>query len=126
MQTEQAVDSSGAQKGRIRVRVDADVNIAAPIARRLVNVELMKKIGQMVMTGEPELLVEGEHVYWKVPLLVVPPEDDPNTYPTGRFAYVDAIAGRYALTKTENEALRKAAYPILKELYPEPEEGMVE
>ena len=70
--------------GRIRVQVTTDVNIAAPVARRLVNTELMKKVGQMVMAGEPELFVDGQKVYWKAPLLIVPPDGDANAYPTGR------------------------------------------
>jgi hypothetical protein len=52
--------------GWVRVQVTADVNITAPIARRLVNTELMKKVGQMIMAGEPELLIDGKKVYWKV------------------------------------------------------------
>ena len=112
--------------GKIRVEVTAEVNITAPIARRLVNVELMKKVGQMVVTGEPDLVRERERVLWKVPFWVVPPEDDPNIYPTGTHALVDAISGIYVMSKKEVEALKTVARPILDKLYPEPEEGFVE
>lgn len=112
--------------GKIRVEVTAEVNITAPIARRLVNVELMKKVGQMVMAGEPDLVIERERVLWKVPFWVVPPEDDPNTYPTGTHALVDAISGIYVMSKKEIETLKAVARPILDKLYPESEEGFVE
>jgi hypothetical protein len=112
--------------GRVQVHVTADVNITAPIARRLVNVELMKKVGQMIMAGEPELLVDGQRVYWKVPFLVVPPLGDPHTYPTGTYALVDARSGLYGMGEREIEVLKAAALPILDRLYPEPEEGLVD
>jgi len=104
----------------------ADVNITAPIARRLVNVELMKKVGQMIMAGEPELLIDGQKVYWNVPFLVVPPIGDPHTYPTGTYALVDARSGLYGMGEREIEALKAVARPILDQLYPEPEEGLVD
>jgi hypothetical protein len=115
-----------AVRGQIRVEVTADVNIAAPIARRLVNIELMKKIGDMLMAGEPELLIDGQNVYWNVPFWVVPPDEDPNTYPTGTSALVDAMSGLYVMSPQEIEGLKAAAYPILDTLYPEPEEGVVD
>ena len=111
--------------GRIRVQVTADVNIAAPVARRLVNTELMQKVGQMVMAGEAELLVDGQKVYWKVPLLVVPPDGDANVYPTGRCALVNAYSGIYVLNKKEVEALKSAARPLLYRLYPDLPEGWI-
>jgi hypothetical protein len=113
-------------KGRIRVGVTAEVNITAPVARRLVNIELMKKVGDMLMTGEPELVIDGQKIYWKVPFLVVPPDDDPNIYPTGTYALVDAISGLYVMNPKEIDTLKAAAYPILDRLYPEPEEGLAD
>ena len=107
------------ESGQIRVQVTASISITAPIARRLVNVELMKKVGQMIMTGEPEIYIDGKNIYWKVPLLVVPPDDDDNTYLLGKYALVDAIAGRYTMDKQFIEELRAEARPILERLYPE-------
>lgn len=106
-------------KGQVRIQVTADVNITAPIARRLVNLELIKKVGDLIMTGESELVVDGTKVYWKVPLLVVPPDEDENTYPTGEYALVDAISGLYVLEEEAIEKLKEAARPILDRLYPD-------
>ncbi|MDA1193148.1 MAG: hypothetical protein O3A46_15840 [Candidatus Poribacteria bacterium] len=113
-----SVDVGVEKRGRIRVEVSGDINIGAPIAQRLVDIELMKKVGQMVMAGEPMLLVDGERIYWKVPFVAVPPDDDPNTYPIGVHALVDAIAGTYTLTQSDKEAIRHSARPILYRLHP--------
>jgi hypothetical protein len=116
----QATNVSPAQlEGRIQVQVTADVNITAAIARRLVNTELMMKVGQGVMTGEPRIYIHGTDIYWEVPLFVVPPDDDDNTYPLGKSAFVDAIAGRYVLTEGEIQEIRAISRPILGKLYPE-------
>lgn len=105
--------------GQIHLQMTADVNITASIAKRMVNVELMKKVGDLIMTGEPELLVDGQKVYWKVPFLVVPPDDDSNTYPTGEYALVEAFSGLYVLKEGALQKLRAAAGPILDCLYPD-------
>lgn len=122
--TNEAQSGQTVVSGKVQVQVIADVNITAPIARRLVNIELMKKVGQMIMAGEPELLIDGQKVYWKVLFLVVPPDNDPNTYPTGKYALVDAISGIYILGKKEIEELKAASDPILDRLYPELEVWM--
>ena len=118
-QTKQAMTT-----GRIQVQVTADVNITAPIAKRLVNIELMKKVGQMIMAGEPELFIDGQNVYWKIPFLVVPPEYDSSTYPTGKYTLVDALSALYVLDKKSIEELKAAARPILYQLYPDLPERM--
>lgn len=120
----QSGQAMASKAGRVQIQVTADVNITASIARRLVNTELMKKVGQMIMAGEPELLVDGQKIYWKVPFLVVPPENDPKTYLTGRYALVDAISGIYMLGKKEIEELKAVARPILHQLYPGLKERM--
>ena len=106
------------QSGKIQIQVIADVNITAPIARRLVNTELMKKVGQMIMAGEAELLIDGQKIYWKVPFLVVPPDGDNKTYLTGQHALIDAISGIYLMSKKEVEELKSSSDPILDRLYP--------
>lgn len=49
--TNEAQSGQTVVSGKVQVQVIADVNITAPIARRLVNIELMKKVGQMIMEG---------------------------------------------------------------------------
>jgi hypothetical protein len=104
--------------GRIHIEITADVNIAAPVARRLVNTELMKKVGQMLVAGDPELLVEGDKIYWKVPIMIVPPLDGTPAYPSGKYALVNAISGLYSMTKEEVKEIESASEPILQRLYP--------
>ncbi len=103
----------------IQVEIKAEVNITAVIAKRLVNIELMEKVGQMIMAGEPELAIDGQKIYWKVPFLVVPPDNDPNLYPTGSYAFVDAISGIYVLDEEAQKELITLSDPILDRLYPE-------
>lgn len=122
-----AVDEKQAQplaSDRIHVEITADISITASIARRLVNTQLMLKVGQMIVAGEPELVTEGQTVYWKVPLWVAPPAHDPNIYPTGKYALVDAVLGTYMLSKQEIEELKAAARPLLYQLYPDLPEWM--
>lgn len=91
--------------------------ISAVEARRLVNIELMKKVGQMIMAGEPEQLIEEGKVYWKVPFLVVPPDVDTNVYPIGKYALIDSTQENYELDEREKEEIKAASRPILYELY---------
>ena len=122
-----AVDERQARqavKGEIHVEITADVSITASIARRLVNTQLMLKVGQMIVAGEPELVTEGQTVYWKVPLWVAPPAHDPTIYPTGTYTLVDAILGTYMLSKQDIEEVKAAARPLLYQLYPDLPEWM--
>lgn len=86
----------------------------------------MKKVGQMVVAGEPELSDERGSIHWKVPLLVVPPDGDSRTYPTRTHALVDAVSGLYSMSRREVEQLEAASEPILQRLYPELEEWIEE
>jgi hypothetical protein len=106
----------------IEVTIKAEVGISARVARRIVNVELIKKVGDLIMTGTPELFMDGKKLYWKVPFLAVPPDDDANTYPTGQSALVDAHSGLYVLEEEDIVCLKTAARPILTQLYPDLEE----
>jgi hypothetical protein len=102
-----------------KIQVVANISINAKIARRLVNVQLMRKVGQMIITGEPEIAVDGESIYWKVPLFVSPPDDDENIYPLKTAVFVDAISGIYVMEAGFVEQLRAESTPILRQLYPE-------
>jgi len=100
------------------------VNITARTAKRIVNIELLK-VGNLIMSGCPKLQRrEDDKLYWEVPFLVVPPDEDLKTYPTGRSAFVDAESGLYGLKKENIQELRAAAEPILDKLYPDLEEYM--
>ena len=108
----------------MEVSIKANLGVSDRVARRMVNLELIKKVGDLIMTDNPELLMDGEKLYWKVPFLVVPPDGDPNTYPTGQYALVDALSGLYVLEEETIEDLKKASEPILDQLYPELNEYM--
>ena len=101
-----------------RIQVVSSISINAKVARRLVNVQLMKKVGQMIITGEPEISVDGSKIYWKVPLFVVPPDGDDKTYQLKQSAFVDAISGIYIMDADFVEKLKAESTPILRQLYP--------
>ena len=100
-----------------RIQVVSNISINAKVARRLVNVQLMKKVGQMIITGEPEITVDGSKIDWKVPLFVVPPDGDDNTYQLKHSAFVDAISGIYIMDADFVEKLKAESTPILRQLY---------
>ncbi len=57
--------------------------------------------------------------YWQTPFLVVPPNGDSKTYPTGEHALVDAHSGIYVLEEQEVARLKAVSRPILIQLYPD-------
>ena len=86
-------------------------------AKRSVNVELIGKIGQAIYTGKPQLYRNGnDEAYWRVPLLVVPPEGNPEDYPLGLYADVDAYSGTYTLDLGTIKKIKEKAISILKNL----------
>ena len=108
------------------VKIQIESSDEAPIlsshaAQRAVNVELVRKMGQLITTGEPQLLIDEAKgaILWQVPFLVQPPLDDKNTYATGESAVVDAYSGNYALEEDALQRIRKAALPIINQLYPD-------
>ena len=68
-------------------------------AQRVVNVQMIQKMGLLVTTGKPQLLLDQAKniICWQVPFLVQPPINDPNIYLTGEYAIVDAYSGAYTL-----------------------------
>jgi hypothetical protein len=72
----------------------------------------------MIIPGEPEIIIKREKVYWKVPLFVVSPDGDENTYPLKLSAFVDAISGVYIMEPDFVEKLKAESTPILYQLYP--------
>lgn len=91
--------------------------------RRAVNRELVRKMGDLIITGEPTLFIDEAEgvIYWKVPFLVQPPDDDEGIYLTGQYAMVDALSGEYQLKEEAIEAIETAAKPIIHRLYPDME-----
>ena len=102
----------------ITIQITATLSVSAEVARRMVNVELMMKVGQLVITGEPKLVIEGESVFWKAPLFVAAPTSDGNTYPLTLFALVDAISGRYVMAPEFAGAVKKESIPLVQQIYP--------
>ena len=103
----------------ITLNVKVRVAINAEAAHRLVNIQLMLKFGQLVITEEPEIYINKQDIYWRVPLRVVSPDGDDNVYFLDKYALVDAITGDYKMDEQFLKALREEARPILRQLYPE-------
>ena len=102
----------------ITIQITATLGVNAEVARRMVNVELMMKVGQLVIAGEPFWVIEGERVFWKVPLFVASPSGDGNTYPLKLFTLVDAISGMYVMNPEFAEAVKRESIPIVQKIYP--------
>lgn len=107
----------------LEIQITGDKIIPPRDARRAVNRELARKMGDLIITGEPALFIdEAERmIYWKVPFLVQPPDDDDATYSTGQYAMIDALSGEYQLKKAAISAIEAAAEPIIYRLYPDME-----
>ena len=104
------------------VTIKANLGVSDRVARRIINVEIMKKVGDLIVADVPKLFMKDDRLYWRAPLLVVPPDDNPNTYPTGEYALVDAHSGIYVLKEQEVARLKAVSRPILTRLYPDLEE----
>ncbi len=111
-------DVTEIQPNQGHIQVVANISIDAKVARRLVSVQLMKKVGQMIIAGKPEISVDGNRVYWEVPLFVVPPDGDSNTYLLVNVARVDATSGIYIMESDFIETIKAESTPILRRLYP--------
>jgi hypothetical protein len=107
---------------------DDVVILSSYAAQRAMNIELVRKMGQLITTGEPQLLIDEAKgvISWQVPFLVQPPLDDKNIYPTGESAIVDADSDDYVLEDDAIERIRKAALPIINRLYPDMPEYLKE
>jgi hypothetical protein len=74
------------QAGRIQltIQVSADLNYSASAARRIAGRFVADEIGYLLRSGEPTL-VAGEHICWRVPIILA----FPHTGPVGTVGTVD-------------------------------------
>jgi hypothetical protein len=90
-------------------------------AQRAVNVQLIRKLGFLITTGAPQLLLDQARnvICWQIPFLVQPPIDARGLYPTGEYALVNAYSGTYTLDDEAVHRINLAAIPIIQKLYPD-------
>jgi hypothetical protein len=108
--------------GQVEVQIHSKKQMISDAeARRIVNMQLVRQMGLLIITGNPQLLINQAKgiLCWQVPFLVQPPLDDKKTYPTGEYASVDAYSGEYILDEEAIQSIRKAASPIIDQLYPD-------
>lgn len=96
------------RSGRLQVdiRLSAEINVTAPIARRKVNAFLATHVGNLLLADEPSLTV-GERIVWRVPVdLTCPPEGR-----LGRVGEidVDVETGELLLDEVQIEAIKRHA-----------------
>lgn len=105
----------------LEIQITGDQIISSAEARRAVNRELVRKMGDLIICGEPQLFIdEAENqIYWKVPFLVQPPESDENIYFTGQYAMVNTLTGEYRLEEKAIEQIKQGAEPMVHQLYPD-------
>ena len=102
------------------IRAVVNVNAGSYNAQKHVNIQIMRKLGQLVIALQPEeLLVQGENIYWKVPLYVVNLSGDKKKYPLKNYALVDAISDSYSMSDEFATKIKEESTPILHTLYPE-------
>ena len=105
------------------VQAIVNVNEGSYNAQKQVNLQIMRKIGQLVIALRPEeLVVQEGSIYWKVPLCVVNLSGSEQRYLLKSHALVDAISLCYIMSdefaqriKTESAAIIHSLYPDLKE-----------
>ena len=99
-------------------RAVVNVNSGAYNAQKQVNMAIMRKIGQLVIALRPEeLVVQGENIYWKVPLCVVNLSGDEKKYPLQSYALVDAISQNYTMRDEFVKRILAESTPIIHRLY---------
>lgn len=52
----------------LSLHVETTLGLTAKEARRRVNYEVVPELGTGLVAGEPELMVEGEQIKWRVPI----------------------------------------------------------
>jgi hypothetical protein len=55
---------------RLTVHMDTTLNITAENARRQVNQRIVIELGTGLIAREPELVVAGEQIIWRVPIVL--------------------------------------------------------
>ncbi len=97
--------------GRLQVDVhlSAELNVTAAIARRKVNAFLATHVGNLLLAGEPALVLT-ERIVWRVPVDLTSP-------PTGRLGHlgdvdVDTESGDLLLDEARITALLDRAHHL--------------
>ncbi len=101
----------------IEITIKANVNLMPALAQKLVNVKLVWHVGNMLWAGPPRVVVEGEQVFYDLPIFVRTPNHDP--VPIDYTVRVDAVKGDILFSQEDISALRAKSSPILRQLYPE-------
>ncbi|MFQ6042883.1 MAG: hypothetical protein ACE5PV_18650 [Candidatus Poribacteria bacterium] len=116
----ESTKSTTIQNNLARVRAVVNVNDGAYSAQKQVNIQIMRKIGQLVIALRPEeLLVFGGNIYWKVPLCVVNLSGDEEKHLLKSYALVDAVSGVYTMSDEFAAKIKEESTTILQTLYPE-------
>jgi len=94
--------------GRLQMdlHLSIEVNVTAAIARRKVNAFLATHVGNLLLAGDPVLML-SDRIAWRVPVdLTAPPEGR-----LGRVGEVDvdAESGELLLSEAQIEEIRKRA-----------------
>jgi hypothetical protein len=58
----------------LNVHVVTTLDVSAEEARRQVNRDVVTELGTGLIAREPELVISGEHVVWRVPIVLSLPE----------------------------------------------------
>ncbi len=82
---------------RVDIRIEADLNVSAFVARRKVTGYLLDHVSDHMAGDEPSLVVDGERFLWRVPVYLA-------VLPRGRLGQVgnidvDAQNGQLLVTK---------------------------
>ena len=71
------LDSNSVPEGKpvaLDLHVVTTLDITAAEARRRVNRQVVPNLGTGLVAGEPELMIMGEEIAWRVPLMLSLPE----------------------------------------------------
>ena len=60
-------------KMRYRLTIEGDLNITAFVARQNVNSYLIMRVGNLIMSGEPQLELREDGAFWIVPVVLTSP-----------------------------------------------------
>lgn len=58
----------------LSVHVVTTLDVSAEEARRRVNCQVVTELGTGLVAREPELVISGEHIVWRVPIVLSLPE----------------------------------------------------
>ena len=96
---------------RVDIRIQADLNVSAFVARQKVTGYVLDNISDHMATDEPGLVVEGERFLWRVPVTLA-------VLPHGRLGQVgtidvDAQSGQLQITSLLIEDIRRNARSLV-------------